>query len=391
MSTIRAAINKPGIFLALLLVIAVAAAVVIAPRLFAAAPAAQSPALIAQADSTGFAHVTGPIPLTFPADHGPHPAYQTEWWYYTGNLAAADGHRFGYQLTFFRRALVPLQQQVQRASDWATDQVYLAHFALTDVGRQDYHAQAELNRGAAGLAGAQADPLRVWLGDWSATMSDDQTYHLSASDAGRIIDLTLVDTKGPILQGDHGYSQKGPQPGNASIYYSLTHMTTTGKVTSAGVTYDVSGLSWMDREFSTSALAPNQVGWDWFSLQLDNDTEMMFYKLRDDDGRIDPYSSGAIIGPDASMTPLKLNEFAISNAGSWTSLHSGAVYPSGWHIEVPSQQIVLDVTPLVADQEFNVSLTYWEGAVKITGSQRQQPLDGYGYVELTGYHGPAPR
>jgi predicted secreted hydrolase len=339
----------------------------------------------AEPDTTGFAHVDGPIPLSFPADHGAHPSYQTEWWYYTGNLATAQGRRFGYQLTFFRRALSPLDNLQERQSDWAASQAYLAHFALTDVGGQNFHSQARLSRGAAGLAGVQADPLRVWIENWFASMSNDSTHHIFADGEGRKIDLVLDDMKGPVLQGDRGYSRKGPQAGNASIYYSLTRMESSGTVQVDGVSYDVTGLSWMDREFSTSALAPNQVGWDWFSLQLDNNVELMFYNMRLDDGTIDPMSNGTVIDRDGKTQLLDLTEFQITSTGTWKSPHSGAVYPSGWHIAVPSQDISLDIEPLLADQELNVSLTYWEGAVKISGRHNGQVVSGFGYVELTGY------
>ena len=359
----------------------------------AACSGAQSspPAAVSQIpptlDSTGFARVTGPQPLSFPADYGAHPDYQSEWWYYTGNLADAAGQRFGYQLTFFRRGLIPPAQQQTRTSDWAPDQVYMAHFAVTDVGANRYSARERLSRGAAGLAGAQADPFRVWLENWSANAGDPGVYHLNADAGGQAIDLTLKDAKGPILEGDRGYSQKGPERGNASMYYSLTRLETTGMITSGGPTYNVTGLSWMDHEFSTSALAPGQIGWDWFAIQLDNNAEMMLYRMRRADGSADQFTSGQVIASDGTSTRLSPGQFSIDELGTWRSPHSGATYPAGWHVEVPSSGLSLDIQPLVADQELNVSLTYWEGAVRISGSQNGKPVSGYGYVELTGYAG----
>lgn len=344
-----------------------------------------APKTLVQTSPDGFARVTAPIPLDFPQAFEAHPDYQTEWWYYVGNLSTSNGQRFGYQLTFFRRGLVPPSKLESRSSDWATNQVYMAHFALTDVGAQRFHAQSRFSRGSAGLAGASSDPLQVWLENWTAGMTGDRNYHLAAAGDGVAVDFSMNDVKGPVLQGDHGFSRKGSGPGSASIYYSATRLETQGTVTSGGQTYNVNGLSWMDREFSTQAMSPNQVGWDWFALQLDDNTDLMFYDMRQVGGTIDPYSSGTVIAPDGRTTSLALSEYSIANLETWTSPHSGAVYPSKWHIEVPSQELTLDIVPLVADQELNVSLTYWEGAVKITGIRHGKRVTGYGYVELTGY------
>ncbi|MFB0545365.1 MAG: lipocalin-like domain-containing protein, partial [Anaerolineae bacterium] len=222
--------------------------------------------LLAIADeATGFARAEGPQLLEFPTDHGPHPDYQTEWWYYTGNLQTSDGRHFGYQLTFFRRALVPPALRQDRPSNWATDQVYMAHFALTNVAGKRYQAFERFSRGAAGLAGAQGRPYRVWLEDWRVEETEPNVYHVSAEQDDLAIDLQLTDRKGPVLQGDRGYSQKGPERGNASYYYSLTRLDSSGMVQVGDVLHQVSGLSWMDHEFGTSALAPDQVGWDWFA------------------------------------------------------------------------------------------------------------------------------
>jgi predicted secreted hydrolase len=345
--------------------------------------------LVASADgeSAGFARVEGPRPFAFPIDYGPHPAYQSEWWYYTGNLTTSAGRRFGYQLTFFRRALIPPSAQADRPSDWATDQVYLAHFTLSDVGGGGFQAHERFSRGAAGLAGAQAAPFQVWLEDWSVEGTEVGSYRLSAQEGDVSIDLTLVDRKGPVLQGDRGYSRKGPEPGDASYYYSLTRLASTGTVRVGEAEYAVEGLSWMDHEFSTSALAPGQVGWDWFSIQLDDGSELMLYELRRDDGTVDPYSSGTYVAPDGGTTPLAESDFTLTVERTWRSPHSGATYPAGWAVDVPSLGLSLAVEPYLADQELNVSYTYWEGAVGVSGQHDGQPVSGSGYVELTGYAG----
>jgi predicted secreted hydrolase len=333
----------------------------------------------------GYARVGGPREMVFPQDAGPHDEYQTEWWYYTGNLETAEGRHFGYQLTFFRRALLPEDQQVARESDLATTQIYFAHFALTDVSGGGFHAFERFSRGAGGLAGAEASPYRVWLEDWQVTQKDDGVYSLRAAQDDLSITIDFVDQKGPVLQGDRGYSPKGPNPGNASIYYSLTRLESSGSVSVDGRTYEVSGLSWMDHEFSTSALGPGQVGWDWFSIQLDDGSELMVFQLRRDDGSVDPYSGGTYIAADGTVTSLKREDFTLTPQGTWRSPRSGGVYPGGWNVSVPSLALTLRVDPYVADQELNVSFAYWEGAVRITGEKEGNEVEGSGYLEMTGY------
>jgi predicted secreted hydrolase len=342
-------------------------------------PVAATPAL------DGFARAAGPGPLTFPADHGPHPDYQTEWWYYTGNLQTPDGRRFGYQLTFFRRALVPPTARMARASNWAADQIHMAHLALANVADGDFRALERFSRGAAGLAGARAVPFAVWLEDWSVFELEGGDWRLQATAEGLALDLTLHDAKGPVLQGDQGYSRKGPEPGNASYYYSLTRLDTTGSVSLEGQTYVVTGLSWMDHEYSTSALSTGQLGWDWFSLQLDDGSELMVFQIRRDDGSIDPYSSGTLVEADGRTLHLEKGDFEIVVGATWRSPHTGAEYPAGWTVTVPAADLVLRLEPHLADQELNLSYAYWEGAVRITGARNGRPLTGAGYVELTGY------
>jgi predicted secreted hydrolase len=348
-------------------------------------------AAAAPANSAGFARADGPRPRAFPRDHGPHDDFQTEWWYYTGNLTADTGERFGYQLTFFRRALLPPEQRTARASDWAADQVYMAHFALTDEAAGSHRSFEKLGRGAAGLAGAQAVPYRVWLEDWSvgeiAGGSAGSPARLRASADDISLDLTLRDLKGPVLQGDRGYSRKGPEAGNASYYYSLPRIGTTGTVTVGGKTFRVDGQSWMDHEFSTSALGAEQAGWDWFSLQLENDSELMLFRLRRADGSVDRFSGGTLIAPDGATRTLGPDDFALQPAGKWRSPRTGATYPSGWTLTVPAADLRLAITPLLADQEMNVSYSYWEGAVDAGGTMAGKPVSGSGYVELTGYAG----
>ncbi len=350
-------------------------------------PQASLVAAAVPASSAGYAHATPGRSLVFPADYGPHDDFQTEWWYYTGNLTAADGRHFGYQLTFFRRALQPPAQRVARSSAWATDQVYLADFALTDVAGNRHDVFERLERGAAGLAGAQASPYHVWLDDWSVTEGQDGQVLLRAAAGDVAVELNLRDLKAPVLQGDQGYSRKGSDPGNASCYYSLTRLATHGTVTARGQTLTVDGLSWMDHEFSTSALEPGIVGWDWFSLQLDDGRELMLYGLRQAGGRLGTFSSGTLVDPDGSTRSLGTQEFSFQATGQWRSPHTGATYPAGWTLQVPSADLQLTISPYLADQEMNVSFAYWEGAVHVSGRSAGRPVSGDGYVELTGYSG----
>ena len=361
----------------------------------APAAAAVSAPELDPAIAQGFARATGPMPLTFPADHGPHPDYQTEWWYYTGNLLTPEGRHFGYQLTFFRRALLPEGLSPERESEWATSQAYMAHFALSDTASQTQHAFERLERGAAGLAGAQSAPYHVWLEDWEARASGPASYHLTAqalAEDGKTIaiELELKDVRGPALQGDQGYSQKGPDPGQASYYYSLTRLESTGTVTVGGQAYPVSGLSWMDHEFSTSVLGADQVGWDWFSLQLSlgaeqQPAELMLFQIRRADGGVDPFSSGTLVYPDGGTRALKREDFTITVTDTWTSPHTGAEYPLGWEISAPEIELELRLTPAFAEQELNLSYAYWEGAVQVEGTLLGEAASGRGYVELTGY------
>lgn len=334
----------------------------------------------------GYERAEGPRELAFPRDHGPHPDFLTEWWYYTGNLAGEDGRRFGYQLTFFRRAAQPPNERAERESNWGTGQVYMAHFTVSDISARVFHSFERFERGAAGLAGAAGEPAySVWLRDWIVEQVGEDTYRLRAAEGEVALDLTLVDRKGIVLQGEQGYSQKGPERGNASLYYSQTRLESIGIVTVGETAHPVSGWSWLDREISTSALSEGQVGWDWFALQMDDNSELMVYVLRRADGSVDAFSSGIWVGPDGATRTLSREDFKIEPSGTWRSPRSGGEYPARWQVSVPSLKLELSVEPLLADQELEVSIVYWEGAVRVEGQQAGQAVRGFGYVELTGY------
>jgi len=329
-------------------------------------------------DISGFKRVQMPREFKFPQDLGPHPEYQTEWWYYTGNLADSAGRDFGYQLIFFRRALS--SYEVDRESKWASNQIYFAHFALSDIENREFYSSERWSRSALGLAGAETMPFRVWIDDWSV-QGEGKSFKLKANDSSISLDLLLIPVKPPVLQGDKGLSQKSQEPGNASYYFSQTRIDTSGRIIIDGQEFEVRGLSWLDREWSTSALGENQEGWDWFSIQLNDGREIMLYQLRLKDGGIDNYSSGSIVNKNGDLTPLKAADFEIEVLDTWKSSKTGIDYPSKWRISIPGHDIELNVVPLLQDQELLHSFIYWEGAVKISG----EGFSGKGYVELTGY------
>ncbi|HEV3078053.1 MAG TPA: lipocalin-like domain-containing protein [Thermoanaerobaculia bacterium] len=446
-------------------------------------------------DARGFARALAPRPFLFPADHGSHPDYRTEWWYYTGNLAARDGRRFGFQLTFFRTALgpgpapaeaespegsprhaasesepskrsasttspeaVPSARSVAgsaaasgpispagpaasaggRTSAWATRQVWFAHFAVTDAAGHRFLAYERWERQALGLAGADAQPFRVWVGPWSAAsagagagtgtglaVAGTPPMHLSAATDEAAIDLVLTTALPPVPQGDRGLSAKSAEPGNASYYYSLPRLAAAGTLRLGAEQLSVTGQAWMDREWSTSSLAAGEVGWDWFGLQLDDGWELMLYRLRrrppaapagaatplrapaTGESRAghrtefqpavaeqaDPASLATLIAPDGRTTRLPLSSVQFAATGAWTSPASHARYPSGWRLRLPgagSAALDLTVQPLLAAQELLLSFRYWEGAVTATGTHGGRPVTARGYVELTGY-GDAPQ
>lgn len=336
----------------------------------------------------GYARVVEPRTFEFPLDHGPHPEYRTEWWYYTGNLDGDDGATYGYQLTFFRSALTP--DQPDRPSMLASNQVYMAHFAITDGARDEHVSFERFSRGAGGLAGATGEPdFSVWLEDWSATTVEPGVTRLQANAEGEAgpfaLDLLLRETRPAVLNGKQGLHQKGPEAGNASYYYSLVGLETSGSLTLQGEETPVTGSSWMDHEFGTSALSGDATGWDWFSIQLDNRAVLMLYQIRTASGVNLDSVEGTLVWPDGRQEMLTSADFTITPLEQWSSPTTGIVYPSGWQIEIPAHGIDLRIDPLIADQEMDVSFVYWEGAVQASGVMADQPVNGRGYVELTGY------
>lgn len=348
-------------------------------------PATQSrlSELLSGDGDAGFEKATGAREFAFPQDHGPHPGFRNEWWYVTGNLDGEGGRRFGFELTIFRFALTPAATEAE--SNWRSNQVYIAHFAVTDADGERFLTAERFSRGALGLAGAQAAPFRVWIDDWEiAEAGPSGQWRLRAADPAFSIDIELAPAKPPVLNGDNGLSQKSAEPGNASYYYSITRWATAGTLRLGEDVFRVSGLSWLDREWSTSALGAEQLGWDWFALQLSDGSDLMFYNLRTLDGSQDEHSAGTWIDADGNSLHLEREDVEIVVTDTWES-PEGGVYPSAWMLRVPRQGLALDVRPVMADQELFTTVRYWEGAVDVQGERDGSPVAGRGYVELTGY------
>ncbi|MGD9293130.1 MAG: lipocalin-like domain-containing protein [Gammaproteobacteria bacterium] len=340
--------------------------------------------LLGEGDDAGLSRADPDYRPVFPVDHGPHPDFRSEWWYFTGNLEDGNGRAFGFQFTIFRFAMDG--ETVDRPSRWATRQAWMAHLAVTDAAGQRFLKAERLARGGdLGLAGATHGPFRAWVGDWEMVSEGEAFLPLSlsadAEDFG--LRLRLLPGRGPVLQGEQGYSRKGPGEGNASHYYSYTRLPAAGELQLAGEVVSVQGNAWLDREWGTSALGPDVSGWDWFSLQFDDDTELMYYQLRRDDGSADPLSSGSMTGP--VLTPLRSSEVRLEPTRFWRSDATGIEYPVAWRMEIPSRNLVLDVDAVLDQQEMDVSVNYWEGAVVVSGTRDGRPLRGRGYLEMTGY------
>ena len=333
----------------------------------------------------GFARAEAPREFVFPRDHGPHPEFRVEWWYWTGNLRTSGGRPLGFQLTFFRSALTP--DAPARASDWGASQVYLAHLAVTDSTGGRFYFATRTSRGALGLAGAQGTPFRVHVEDWQAQSvgADAFPMRLRATDDDMALDLRLDSVKPPVLQGERGLSRKGPEPGNASYYYSLTRMPARGTIRLGTEQLDVEGLAWMDREWSTAAVGKDLAGWDWFALQLEDGRELMYYRLRREDGAAHPYSAGVVVDARGGTRALARDGVRLVATGIWRSRRTEVEYPAGWRLTDISGGLELTITPQLADQELDVSPRYWEGAVEVRGTDNGRPVAGHGYVELVGY------
>lgn len=352
--------------------------------------------IIPSAEADDFCKVTGPCNFVFPRDHGSHPCFRTEWWYYTANLQASSGKRYGVQLTFFRTRIAEPgaeKQWPQNPSGWRTGDLFFAHAALSDINGKRFFMDEKMARGALGMAGVrqEGESTRVFLGPWSARIAAD-THILNADADDFGLNLTFRDTKGPVAHGLSGYSRKGQSSESSSCYYSFTRLEGSGTLKVSGEEAVVLGTAWMDHEFSSAPLEKDVTGWDWFSIQLGDNTELMIYLLRFASGEYSSASSGTFVRSTGEKSHLKTEDFTVEVLDRWKSPRSGALYPSRFNIQVVSLGLDLLVIPNLADQELvttgTTQVTYWEGSVSVQGRSGDNPVTGVGYVELTGYAKP---
>jgi predicted secreted hydrolase len=323
----------------------------------------------------------------FPRDYRAHREFKTEWWYYNGYLKSQEGKKFGFHVTFFRVGLIP-GPIPREGSRWQVRDVMMAHLAVTDIDNKTFLYQEKAGRANLGLAGADTAHYRVWVGNWQVSQ-EGKGHQIQAGDGDPSLSLKIIPTGPPLIHGVNGVVKKGNGTGRASHYYSMTRMETKGLLKIKGKEIPVSGVSWMDHEFGSNQLGETQIGWDWFSLQLDNGMDLMIYQLRQEDGRVDPNSSGTLAGSDARALQLSLSDIKLRVLRYWKSSRSGAIYPASWEIHLPNHDLRLELVPLMADQELmtpkSTGITYWEGIVKVKGTYKGRIVAGEGYVEMTGY------
>ncbi|MCX6970602.1 MAG: carotenoid 1,2-hydratase [Verrucomicrobia bacterium] len=323
----------------------------------------------------------------FPADHGNHPGFKTEWWYFTGNLHSSDGKDFGYQLTFFRQG-VREPGAPAATSRFVVSDVKFAHFAVAEISGGKFHHFQRLARGAFGEAGFDEGKRLAWIRDWTCERTGDNGFRLAAKEEGIAVELDLASARPPIVHGRNGVSQKAEGEGRASHYYSLTRLETTGRVTIDGKVHDVSGTSWFDHEWASNQLAAHQKGWDWFSLQLNDGTELMLFQIRTDDDKQDPHSAGTFVFEDGSDLQIGQAGFSLEPTAWWRSETTGANYPVEWRLSVRAIDLELEIKPRLRRQELDAKpFTYWEGAVEAAGTRNSKPVEAVGYLEMTGYAG----
>jgi predicted secreted hydrolase len=328
-------------------------------------------------------------PLNLPADKAAHNWAQSEWWYYTGHLKAEDGQEFGYELTFFKRVMDESKihgWMIPVPGYWVTDIGMVGHFAITDLPNKKFQAKSINNL----FLKSKADDNKydVMIDKW--TVRDEKGKHvLYAEMKGYQLALELEESKSAVPHGANGIVKKGG--GYANYYYSFTNMKTSGTLTVDGKPIKVTGKSWMDHEYGTLNFSYPQIGWDWYSIQLDNNCELMLYFIRHDkkitDKNMDDESvGGTFIGPDGDAIWLKWDDIDIKNLSFWHSEQTDSNYPASWEINIKSQSLKLNINPVLTEQELDLEpFPYWEGAVSVIGTYKDLPVKGQGYIELTGY------
>jgi predicted secreted hydrolase len=346
------------------------------------------------ADTVGYRRADRVIPIVFPRDHGAHPEFKTEWWYYTGHLEARGGREFGFQFTIFRTALTPppdtgnderADRSANGVSAWRTNQLYTGHLGLTDISQGAFYSEEVNDRGATGLAGSRPMPGKIWVRDWVLHVGEGPSpnFDIRARGEDFSLDLTLVPEKPAVFHGDRGLSPKSYDDRNASYYYSYTRMSARGAIEVGEERLSVSGSAWMDHEWSTSALGEDQIGWDWFSLQFVDGRELMYFRVRSRLPEHTPFVEATLVAPDGTHNQISGDYIQLTELDYWTSPASGVRYPSEWRLEAPALGLTVLITPRLDDQEMNLGVRYWEGAVEVRDDS-DRPV-GRGYVEMTGH------
>lgn len=333
--------------------------------------------LLGEPSEAGFLIADAVRPFVFPRDHGAHPRFRQEWWYLTAALKdRSTGEEYGVQFTLFRRALAADAGE----GPWRAAQAFLGHFALTDVERERHVEAERFARGHPRLAGVQTSPFAAWIEGWRLESIGASTWpvRLQASTESFGVDLVMRETRPPVPQGDRGLSMKGP--GAGSYYYSVPRLAIEGTLQIGDREVEARGLGWFDREWSTSALGAEQIGWDWFALQLDDGRSLMAYQIRRRDGERGAYDQGVLVPAEGGVRTLGSADFSLSPERVWRD-DAGTRWPVRWRIAVGDELFVVDAA--IEDQVMDTSIRYWEGLVRVSDPMARDL--GRGYMELTGY------
>ncbi len=327
-----------------------------------------------------FPEVRPGTPIRLPRDHGAHPDYRTEWWYVTGWLRTPDGKPLGFQVTFFRSRPAIASGN---PSAFAPRQVLFAHAALSDPAAAKLLHDQRVARAGFGIAQAATEDSAIRLLDWSFARRPDGSFRASIPARGFGLDLAFTPTQPAMANGTGGYSRKGPRPEQASYYYSMPHLRVSGTVLRGGRRVTVTGEAWLDREWSSTLLPPEAVGWDWAGINLDDGGALMAFQVRSKDGR-PVYAGGTLRRPDGSQVALRPDQVRFVPRRRWRSSQSGGAYPveADFVVRLPEGERRFHLRPLFDAQELAGGPgmpTYWEGAVSTAG--------GRGYLELTGHAG----
>jgi predicted secreted hydrolase len=324
----------------------------------------------------------------FPRDHFAHPEFKSEWWYFTGNLRDTDGRRYGYQLTFFRQGVRPVGSRGGTTSRFICDELKFAHFAVSDPSGGRFSFKQKTSRGSFGEAGFAQEDRIAWIDDWTLKLLRDGSMQLAARMNDASLALTVTPDKPWTIHGENGVSQKAEGEGRASHYYSGTRLTTSGALSLSGRDVAVTGTSWFDQEWGSNQLTPEQIGWNWFAVQLSDGSELMLYQMRLRDGGLDPNSSGTFTDPKGQLRHLQRDDYTLTPTRWWTSIATNARYPVAWKLRVPALEIEAEITTPLERQELELpAIAYWEGMIDIRGTRTGRPIRGEGYMELTGYAG----